>query len=133
MRESADSENGNVVRRDRRKDKDPRQRLAYDRTYLANERTFASWIRTGISVAAIGIALAQFLYATRRATFMSILIEISFVVSGTAMIAFGAWRFTLVNRELGRGRSGAAAVPPWIIYSLTALLNAILIAMLFLL
>ncbi len=110
-------------------EEDPRQRLAYDRTLLANERTFAAWIRTGLSVAAVGLAAGQLLpEAPGRRRYVAAL-GVLLVVAGIGIMAFGAWRFAAVGRDLA-GAGSPAARAPTAIYALTALVALLLAGLL---
>jgi putative membrane protein len=110
-------------------EEDPRQRLAYDRTLLANERTFAAWIRTGLSVAAVGLAAGQLLpEAAGRRRYVAAL-GVLLVVAGIGIMAFGAWRFAAVGRDLA-GAGSPHARAPTAIYALTALVALLLAGLL---
>ena len=74
------------------------------RTHLANERTFLAWLRTGLSLVAVGIAVAGFLpvdlvpgirYGTLFAAFL--------VVFGTVMVVYGANRYVSAFRQIEAG------------------------------
>jgi hypothetical protein len=105
-------------------EEDPRQRLAYDRTLLANERTFAAWIRTGLSVAAVGLAAGQLLPRRRPAP----------VRRGAGGAAGGrrdrdhGLRGLALRRRRPRpaGAGSPAARAPTAIYALTALVALLL-------
>lgn len=113
-------------------DEDPRQRLAYDRTHLANERTFASWIRTGLSVAAIGVAIVHLTPTPKTSELTQFLIEATFVLAGAAMILFGAYRFARVYRDLTAAGSPRVLVGARAIYVLSILLVVLLLLILLL-
>lgn len=112
---------------------DPRQRLAYDRTLLANERTYAAWLRTGLAVAAVGLAVAHLAELPASDPSVPALFGGGFVLVGIGIIAFGAWRFTRVNRDLAEAGSPATAVRAWIVYAVTGLLAVLLVGVLVLL
>ncbi|MGS2648608.1 DUF202 domain-containing protein [Streptosporangium sp. LJ11] len=70
------------------------------RDHLANERTYLAWLRTGISVAALGVAVAKF--APHRGVHAvisgGILIFAGLLVSG-----YGTVRYRSVGRQLDSG------------------------------
>jgi putative membrane protein len=108
---------------------DPRPRLAYDRTLLANEGTFAAWVRTGFSIAAVGLAVRHFSPGA-GAPALPWMLGARFVLIGIAVVGFGAWRFAAVSRDLGMAGAPAAGIAPSAVYLLTAVLAALLIAVL---
>ncbi|MDT0633064.1 DUF202 domain-containing protein [Rubrivirga sp. S365] len=72
-----------------------RDRLALDRTVLANERTLLAYLRTALGLVATGAALVHFTD------------DVGFEVVGWAslavsplVVAVGAWRFARVRRRL---------------------------------
>lgn len=104
--------------------------LAYERTHLANERTYAAWLRSGLSVAAVGIAVAHFLPVEIRAPVVSLTLGTGFVLAGVALIAFGAWRYGRTHRELADAGGRARLVAPGVVYVVTALIAALLLTVL---
>lgn len=111
-------------------DEDPRQRLAYDRTLLANERTYTAWLRTGLGIAAFGLALGQlpgrFGWAERAAA-------AALVAAGAAVVLYGGWRFARVARELADGGSEGAHASAGPVVILTVVLALILVTLFFVL
>ena len=107
-------------------EEDPRPRLAYDRTLLANERTFAAWIRTGLSVAAVGLVAGQLLPGSPGRRRYVAALAVLLVAAGIAIMAFGAWRFAAVDRDLAGQGSRAARASPAAIYALAALVGVLL-------
>lgn len=92
---------------------DPRDRLAYDRTLLANERTYAA----GLGIAAFGLALSHFPVrpgSVERAAAGTL------VALGAAVVLYGGWRYVHVGSELRADASpGAhASVVPVVILSI---------------
>jgi putative membrane protein len=82
------------------------------RTHLANERTFLAWLRTGLSLVAVGMAVAGFLpvdlvpgirYVTLFAAFL--------VVFGTVMVVYGANRYVSAYRQIETGSYRPAISP----------------------
>jgi putative membrane protein len=70
------------------------------REHLANERTYLAWLRTGISVAALGVAIAKFAPERGARTVASGLIMI-FI--GLLVSAYGTMRYRTVRRQLDAG------------------------------
>ncbi|MGI5133230.1 MULTISPECIES: YidH family protein [unclassified Streptomyces] len=70
------------------------------RDHLANERTYLAWLRTGISVAALGVAVAKF--APHRGVHAvasdGILILAELNISG-----YGTYRYRSVGQQLDAG------------------------------
>ncbi len=70
------------------------------RDHLANERTYLAWLRTGISVAALGVAVAKFAPngGARAIASGSIMIFDGLLVS-----AYGTLRYRVAKRQLDAG------------------------------
>ena len=88
------------------------------RTHLANERTFLAWLRTGLSLVAVGMAVAGFLPVDlvpgiRYGTLFAVLL----VLLGTAMAAYGASRYVTAYRQIERG-AYRPAISPVVAFSL---------------
>lgn len=109
---------------------DPRDALAYDRTHLANERTFAAWLRTGLSVAAGGIAVAHSVPEPARDSWIALLLGMTFVLLGVAVIAYGAREFARVADALARASGRRSPAPTRAVYGLTGLVAGLLMAVL---
>jgi putative membrane protein len=109
---------------------DPRVHLAFDRTHLANERTFAAWIRTGLSVGAVGIAVAHFGPNGNRSSGRSMALGGVLLAIGIGLIAFGGWRYAQVNRELATTSAPTLPAAPRVIGALAILLCLALLAVL---
>ncbi|HNT34043.1 MAG TPA: DUF202 domain-containing protein [bacterium] len=76
-----------------------RDLLAVDRTVLANERTFLAYIRTALAFFLSGITILKF--------FESMIIRvigIAFIPLGVVILIIGTWRFTHVQKAIGRLR-----------------------------
>jgi putative membrane protein len=104
------------------------------RTHLANERTFLAWLRTGLSLLAVGMAAARFLPldlvpGVPYVTLFSILL----VLSGTAMVIFGANRYIAANREIEAGALAPAIAPIVVIALVVAVLGIMALPLVFLL
>ncbi|HEX8289094.1 MAG TPA: DUF202 domain-containing protein [Pyrinomonadaceae bacterium] len=94
--------------------------------YLANERTFLAWVRTGISIIALGFALAKVrvwlgesgLHISSNFTGMgeSIPLGIGMVLFGMLLVLLAAWRYMVVNRQIKRGEVTA---DQWLIVLIT--------------
>ena len=108
-------------------DEDPRNRLAYDRTLLANERTYAAWLRTGLGIAAFGVALGHLAEAPGRVERAA---AAALVAAGAAVVVYGGWRFARMGRDLrAEGSPGARAstAPILLLTLVVALLLATLL------
>ena len=74
------------------------------RTHLANERTFLAWLRTGLSLVALGIAVASFLELGRaQPGSFALALGVVLVVSGTAVSAAGGRRFIRARDQIESG------------------------------
>ncbi len=74
------------------------------RTHLANERTFLAWLRTGLSLVALGIAVAHFLEPARdRGPSFALVLGVVLVVSGTLVTAAGGRRFIQARDQIETG------------------------------
>jgi putative membrane protein len=111
-------------------DDNPQQRLAYDRTLLANERTYAAWLRTGLAVAAFGFALV---HLPDRPTPLERVLAAALVFAGAAVIAYGGFRYRQVARDLRAESTPSAVASPAVITAFTALVAILIVALLFLL
>ena len=85
------------------------QRLAVDRdsrarTHLANERTFLAWLRTGLSLMAVGLAVAGFLPVDLVPVFPYVRsFSVLLVLSGTVMVVYGANRYVKAFKQIETG------------------------------
>ncbi|MEV0947262.1 DUF202 domain-containing protein [Rhodococcus sp. NPDC049939] len=70
------------------------------RDHLANERTYLAWLRTGMSVAAVGVAVAKFAPDRGGHAVASGLI---LVVAGLLVSAYGTFRYRSVGRQIDAG------------------------------
>lgn len=111
-------------------DDNPQQRLAYDRTLLANERTYAAWLRTGLAVAAFGFALMHF--PDRPGAQTRILAGV-LVLTGAVVIAHGGFRYRQVDRDLRAQSTRSVGTSTRLITIFTMLVSSLLVALLFLL
>lgn len=74
------------------------------RTHLANERTFLAWLRTGLSLVAVGLAAANFLPLDLVPGFPFVrLFSLLLVLFGTAMVIFGARRYSRACDQIAAG------------------------------
>ncbi|MGH2617757.1 MAG: YidH family protein [Thermomicrobiales bacterium] len=74
------------------------------RTHLANERTFLAWLRTGLSLVAVGMAVAGFLPPDLIPGFRFITgFALILVVFGTTLVLYGAQRYVRANRQIETG------------------------------
>lgn len=67
-------------------------RLALDRTVLANERTYAAWIRTGLTSLVAGLGIARFLSNSMPLWSTHIIATILILFSAVSFI-LAAWRY----------------------------------------
>lgn len=112
-------------------ERDVQRWLAYERNHLANERTYAAWLRTGLSLAAVGLAVAHFLPEEMRTPVLSITVGTGFVIAGLALIVFGAWRYERTHRELSEASGERTRiVAPRVVYVVTLLVAALLLSVL---
>jgi putative membrane protein len=108
-------------------------RLAYDRTLLANERTLAAWLRTGLAVAAVGYAAIHLLpHADARGGLVRVVGGVM-VVAGAAVVVFGGVRFAAIARALGDGGSPGAALRPALVNVVTGAVALLVLSLLLLL
>ncbi len=70
------------------------------RDHLANERTYLAWLRTGISVAALGVAVAKF--APQRGTH-AIASGGILIFAGLLLSVCGTLRYKAIGRQLDAG------------------------------
>lgn len=71
------------------------------RSHLANERTFLAWLRTGLTIAALGLATAQFVERQDTGGVPLIpLLSLLLVLSGIGIIALGWRRYHLVRQAI---------------------------------
>lgn len=73
------------------------------RTHLANERTFLAWFRTGVTLIALGIAVAQFLGPDAGESFPALLLGVAVVVGGIALLLMGRWRYIGSRTQIDAG------------------------------
>lgn len=112
-------------------ERDVQRWLAYERNHLANERTYAAWLRTGLSLAAVGIAVAHFLPEERRTPLLSMTVGTGFVLAGLALILLGAWRYERTHRELSQASGERTRiVAPRVVYVVTVLVAVLLLSVL---
>ncbi|WP_072691192.1 YidH family protein [Rhodococcus marinonascens] len=76
------------------------------RDHLANERTYLAWLRTGMSVAAIGVAVAKFAPDRGGNAVASGLI---LIVAGLLVSGYGTFRYRNVGRQIEAGVFAPAA------------------------
>lgn len=74
------------------------------RTHLANERTFLAWLRTGLSLVALGLAIAHFLDPDGLAgPDLALALGVVLVISGIAVTAAGGRRFLRARDQIEAG------------------------------
>ena len=124
-------EEGRPLRSTAPPERDVQRWLAYERNHLANERTYAAWLRTGLSLSAVGIAVAHFLPEEKRAPMLSVTVGTGFVFAGLALIFFGAWRYDRTHRELSEASGERTRiVAPSVVYFVTVLIAVLLLSVL---
>jgi putative membrane protein len=99
------------------------------REHLANERTLLAWIRTGVTLIALGFAMARFgaFVDERSASATSLgvptLIGVALVGAGVAATALSLLRFVRARAQIGAGRFRAELWPEGLLALLTAALG----------
>ena len=71
-------------------------KLALDRTVLANERTYQAWIRTGLSLFVSGLGVAKFLKEEMSLWILFGIASLLLLLSALAFLQAG-WRYSHVN------------------------------------
>jgi len=77
-----------------------RDKLAVERTHLANERTLLAYIRTALGCAAAGAAILQFFPPHSSLVGLAWLL----VAAGGVMLVIGLFRFYKVRGELNAAK-----------------------------
>jgi putative membrane protein len=114
-------------------------RIAVDRdsrarTHLANERTFLAWLRTGLSLVAVGLAAAGFLPVDLVPGFPYVRSFSSLLVlSGTAMVMYGASRYMRAYKQIETGAYDPAGKAVVTIAAIIAVLGILAIPLVLLL
>lgn len=81
------------------------------RTHLANERTFLAWLRTGLSLVAVGLAVAGFLPVDLVPGFPYVRsFSVLLVLSGTMMVVYGASRYVRAYKQIETGAYDPASM-----------------------
>ena len=71
-------------------------KLALDRTVLANDRTYQAWIRTGLSLFASGLGAARFLKEEMPLWSLLLVSSVLLILSALAFLQAG-WRYKHIN------------------------------------
>jgi putative membrane protein len=104
------------------------------RTHLANERTFLAWLRTGLSLVAVGLAAAGFLPIDLVPGFPYVRsFSVLLVLSGTAMVVYGANRYLRVHKQIESGAYNPAGTAVVTIAAIIAFLGILAIPLVLLL
>ncbi len=101
---------------------DPESRT---RTHLANERTFLAWFRTGVTLMALGIAVAQFLGRDTAESSASLLLGIAVVIGGIALLVIGRSRYFRSRVQIDAGSYRPAGTSVDSAVSVFALIGAV--------
>jgi len=110
-------------------------RLALDRTVLANERTFLAWLRTGLTSLVAGLGVAKFLKDMMPLSMLLVVATI-FILFGAVAFILGAWRYT--HLHLRMEHLDIDAMPTWMVKiisiffagcSILALIGIVIMAM----
>jgi putative membrane protein len=75
------------------------------RTRLANERTYLAWLRTGLTALAVAAGVGKIVPGVAHVhRWPYEVLGVGFAIVGAACAAYGAVRFTRVERELAVGK-----------------------------
>jgi len=80
-------------------DKADTNRLALDRTVLANERTYTAWIRTGLAALVAGLGIARFMLDAMPLWSVRVLTTFLILFSAAAFL-LAAWRYENLHVEM---------------------------------
>ena len=95
------------------------------RTHLANERTFLAWFRTGVTLIALGIAVAQFLGPDAGGSLPALLLGVAVVVGGIALLLIGRWRYVGSRAQIDAGDFRPAALSVDLAVTVFALIGGV--------
>lgn len=71
-------------------------KLALDRTVLANDRTYQAWIRTGLALFASGLGVIKFLKDEMPLWILLVIVSVLLILSALAFLQAG-WRYSHTN------------------------------------
>jgi putative membrane protein len=99
---------------------------AKERTLLAKQRTFAAWLRTGLTSAAVGFGVAEFL-GELEPRWVVMTASALLVIAGAVIFVIGFLGYRETFRKLQE--EGVQGIHPWIIGGVTSamLLGALLL------
>jgi putative membrane protein len=109
------------------------------REYLANERTFLAWVRTGIGIMAFGFVVGKFSLFVRQLTLLtgkvpdlpnkgySSVIGIVILILGASIIPLAYFRYRQVNSQLDEGKYTNSKTLPLLLTVLLMLVSFALI------
>jgi putative membrane protein len=109
------------------------------REYLANERTFLAWVRTGIGIMAFGFVVVKFSLFVRQLTLLtgkvadlpnkgySSVIGIVILILGAFIIPLAYFRYRQVNSQLDEGKYTNSKILPLLLTVLLMLVSLTLI------
>jgi len=95
------------------------------RTHLANERTFLAWFRTGVTLIALGIAVAQFLGPDEGESFPALVLGVAVVVGGIGLLLIGRWRYIGSRAQIDAGDFRPVALPVDLVVTVFALIGGV--------
>ena len=95
-------------------------RLALDRTVLANERTYQAWLRTGLAALASGLGVAKFLQGSMP-LWMLLTVAITLILLSAAAFMQAAWRYS--HLHLRMAHLDIDAMPTWMVKLTSVLLT----------
>ncbi|MDH6126537.1 putative membrane protein [Kitasatospora sp. GP82] len=97
------------------------------RDHLANERTYLAWLRTGISVAALGVAVAKF--APHRGVH-AVVAGAILIFAGLLVSAYGTVRYRSIGEQLEAGvfaPARSAVITATTVITLVALIAVVIL------
>ena len=94
-------------------------KLALDRTVLANDRTYQAWIRTGLSLFASGLGVAKFLKEEMSLWILLVIVSLLLLLSALAFLQAG-WRYSHMNIKFSS--LDIKTRPTWLMWIISILL-----------
>ena len=103
-------------------------KLALDRTILANDRTYQAWIRTGLALLASGLGVARFLKEEMALWIILLISSVLLLLSALAFLQAG-WRYSHINIRLTS--LDVETRPSWQMWAMSILLASMSLLALF--